>query len=59
METIEVKLVKLNDGRVALQYPKTPEIYNLEGYYFLPRDSGSDFKVKMTAEQVDLLVPKA
>jgi len=56
MDTIEVKLVKLNDGRYALKYPKTPVIYDMEGYYFTP--TTMDVKIKLTAEQVDALVPK-
>lgn len=56
MDTIEVKLVKLNDGRYALQYPKTPVIYDMEGYYFTP--TTMDVKIKLTAEQVEALVPK-
>jgi len=57
MDTIEVKLVKLNDGRWALKYPATPVIYDMEGYYVTsPGDTNT--KVKLTAEQVEALVPK-
>jgi hypothetical protein len=52
MDTIEVKLVKLNDGRYALKYPKTPALWNMEGYYFsTPGDT--NVKIKLTEEQVE------
>lgn len=57
MNTIEVQMVSLTDGRTALKYPVTPTwFWNMEGYY-VPSSSESVL-VKLTAEQVDLLVPE-
>jgi hypothetical protein len=57
MNTVDVKLVRLIDGRHALRYPNTPMFYNLEGYYFVPREPGGHM-IKLSPEQIDTLVPK-
>lgn len=56
MDSIEVKLVKLTDGRTGLLYPETPVLWNMEGAYVQSEDHST--LIKLTAEQVDLLVPK-
>jgi len=57
MDTVEVQLVKLVDGRVALKYPKTGPLWNMEGYY-LPSEDHSTL-LKMSAAHIEFLVPKA
>ena len=56
MDTIEVKLVKMNDGRTCFLYPETPVLWNMEGAYMQSEDHST--LIKLTSEQVDLLVPK-
>lgn len=56
METIQVILVRLNNGKQVLKYPCTPVLWNMEGYYFPPVDGAM---IKLNPEQVETLVPKA
>ena len=56
MDTIQVKLVTLNNGCIGLQYPKTPVLWNMEGTYVQSENYAA--LIKLTAEQVDMLVPK-
>jgi hypothetical protein len=57
MDTVEVQLVKLVDGRIALKYPKTGPLWDMEGYYLPSQDYST--LLKMSAAHIEFLVPKA
>lgn len=57
MNTIEVQLVKLTDGRTALKFPNTGPLWDMEGYYLPSQDGGT--LLKMSAAHIEFLVPKA
>lgn len=55
-DTVKVELVKLSDGRVALKYPHTEPLWDMEGYYLPSTDHSA--LLKLSAKDVDLLVPR-
>jgi hypothetical protein len=57
MDTVEVQLVKLVDGRIALKYPKTGPLWDMEGYYLPSQDGGT--LLKMSTKHIEFLVPKS
>ena len=57
MNTIEVQLVKLTDGRTALKFPSTGPLWDMEGYYLPSQDGGT--LLKMSAAHIEFLVPEA
>ena len=57
MNTVEVKVFRLLDGRVGLKYPPTSPLWDMRGYYVsgLHREDG--VPIHLTDMEVMTLVP--
>jgi hypothetical protein len=57
MDTVEVKVFRLLDGRVGLKYPPTAPLWDMRGYYVsgLHREDG--VPIKLNDLETVLLVP--
>lgn len=57
MDTIEVKVFQLRDGRVGLKYPPTAPLWDMRGYYVSGLHHRDGVPIKLNDLQVMTLVP--